>query len=114
MLTGEAIAQIIEHVDVIPLDPRGDIGNIRRRAQNFGTLHDTVARNVGIVLKMAVESCNRLSTELRESAYADASKNQKLAELKVRTKAAMIYAGMVQYKLPAHVYAFLNSREVVE
>ena len=114
MLTGEAIAQILEHVDVIPLDPRGDIGNVRRRAQNFGTLHDTVARNVGIVLKMAVESCNRLSTELRESAYADASKNQRLAELKARTKSAMIYAGMVQYKLPAHVYAFLNSREVVE
>jgi nuclear pore complex protein Nup93 len=99
---------------VIPLDPRGDIGNIRRRAQNFGSLHETVARNVGMLLKMAVESCNRLSIELRESAFADATKVQKLGELKSRTKSAMIYAGMIQYKLPAHIYAYLNSREVAD
>ncbi|KAF8543439.1 Nup93/Nic96-domain-containing protein [Trichophaea hybrida] len=110
----EECLAIIDHVDVIPLDPRADIGNIRRRAQNFGTLHETVARNVGIVLMMAVESCNRLGMELRDSAYADANKVQKLGELKGRTKSAMIYAGMIQYKLPAHVYAFLHSREVAE
>lgn len=85
--------------------------NIRRRAQNFGALHETIARNVGIVLKMAVESCNRLAAELRDSAFADANKAQKLGELKQRTKSAMVYAGLIQYKLPAHVYAFLNSWE---
>jgi nuclear pore complex protein Nup93 len=90
------------------------MGNIRRRAQNFGALHETVARNIGILLKMAVESCTRLIAEIRESPFADANKKQKFGELKARTKSAMIYAGMIQYKLPAHIYAFLNSREVVE
>jgi len=110
----DSCLEIIDRTDVIPLDPRGDIGNIRRRAQNFGSLHETVARNVGMLLKMAVESCNRLSIELRESAFADATKMQKLGELKSRTKSAMIYAGMIQYKLPAHIYAYLNSREVAD
>jgi len=99
---------------VIPVESDADVGSIRRRAQNFGTLHDTVARNVGILLKMTVECCNRLSTELRDSMYADASRNQKINELKTRAKNVMIYAGMIQYKLPAHVYEFINSRDMTE
>ncbi|KAI5798894.1 Nup93/Nic96-domain-containing protein [Geopyxis carbonaria] len=108
----ESCLTIIDRVDVIPLDPRSDVGNIRRRSQNFGSLHETVARNVGILLKMAVECCQKLSVELRDSQYADASKTHKLTELKMRTKSAMMYAGMIQYKLPAHVYAFLTRHDM--
>ena len=99
---------------MIPVESDADVGSIRRRAQNFGTLHDTVARNVGILLKMTVECCNRLTTELRDSMYADASRNQKINELRTRAKNVMIYAGMIQYKLPAHVYEFINSRDMTE
>lgn len=63
---------------------------------------------------MVVECCHRLSAELRDSMFADASRGQKVAELKARTKCAMIYAGMIQYKLPAHVYEFINSRDVTD
>jgi nuclear pore complex protein Nup93 len=73
-----------------------------------------VARNVGVVLKMAVQCCTQLAAELRNSPYSDANKIQKLNELKARTKSAMIYAGMIQFKLPAHIYAFLNQCEVSE
>lgn len=110
----ETTLDIIDRIDVIPLSPHVDMGNIRRRAQNFGALHETVARNVGTLLKIAVECCNRLSADLQRSHYADSNKSQKLEELKARKKSAMIYAGLIQYKLPAHVYAFLNSNEVVE
>ncbi|KAG0133492.1 Nup93/Nic96-domain-containing protein [Tuber indicum] len=110
----ELCLQIIQDVDVIPIEKDADVGSIRRRAQNFGTLHDTVARNVGILLKMTVECCSRLSAELRDSMYADASRSQKLIELKTRAKNVMIYAGMIQYKLPAHVYEFINSRDMTE
>jgi nuclear pore complex protein Nup93 len=99
---------------VVPIERGADVGSIRRRAQNFSSLHETVARNVGILLKMTVECCSRLSAELRESMYADASRSHKLNELKSRAKSVMIYAGMIQYKLPAHVYEFINSRDITE
>ncbi|KAL7276192.1 nuclear pore complex subunit [Rhizina undulata] len=110
----ESCLYTIEGVDVIPLEPRVDVGAVRRRAQNFGALHETVARNVGILLKMAVECCSRIIVEIRESMFADANRLQKLNEMRNRTKSAMIYAGMIQYKLPAHVYEFINSRDVME
>lgn len=97
---------------MIPLSPRADIAAVRRRAQNFGALHETIARNIGTLLIMAVECCAQLSEDLRRSQYTDAAKHQKLQELKGRNKSAMMYAGMIQYKLPANVYQFLNSREV--
>jgi nuclear pore complex protein Nup93 len=71
-----------------------------------------VSRNIGIVLSLAVESCTRLCAELKDSKYTDANKQQKLAELKMRTKSALIYAGMIQFRLPVGVYQFLHSREV--
>ncbi|KAI5838969.1 Nup93/Nic96-domain-containing protein [Morchella snyderi] len=110
----ESCLVTIEGFDVIPLDRRVDVGSIRRRAQNFSTLHETVSRNVGLLLKMVVECCHRLSIDIRNSLFADASRDQKLVELKARTKSAMIYAGMIQYKLPAHVYEFINSRDVTD
>lgn len=63
---------------------------------------------------MVVECCHRLSIDIKNSLFADASRDQKLVELKARTKCAMIYAGMIQYKLPAHVYEFINSRDVTD
>lgn len=99
---------------MIPIEKGADVGAIRRQAQNFASLHETVARNVGILLKMAVECCSRLSAELRDSMFADANRAQKLNELRSRAKSVTIYTGMIQYKLPAHVYEFINSRDITE
>lgn len=112
MSTGLIRKKLIERVEVIPLDARVDVSAIRARAQNFNMLHETVARNVGSLLKMAVECCRRLSQELKDSMYADSNKAQVMDALKAKIKGAMIYAGMIQYKLPADVYSFLNSREM--
>ncbi len=99
---------------MIPLKADADVSSVRRKAQNFGAIPDSVSRNIGTLLKMAVECCSRMTAELRDSAFADASRGGKLAEFKAKTKSAMIYAGMIQYKLPAHVYAYLNSRNISE
>lgn len=95
----EACLKAIQDVDVIPLDREVEMGNIRRKAQNFGSLHETVARNVAILLKMAVDCCGRLAADIKQSPFADAVKARHLAELKAKTKCAMLYAGMIQYKV---------------
>lgn len=91
--------QQIESLDIIPMEPSVEVGAIRKAAQNFGNLHDTVAKNVGMLLKLAVECCAQLAKQLRESPFLDATKVQKVQEYKAKVKCAMIYAGMVQYKV---------------
>lgn len=92
--------QQIESLEVIPVEPSVDVGAIRKTAQNFGNLHETVARNVGMLLKLAVECCHQLVKKLKDSQFSlDATKVQKVQEYRARVKCAMIYAGMVQYKV---------------
>jgi len=91
--------QQIESLDIIPMEPSVEVGAIRKAAQNFGNLHDTVAKNVGMLLKLAVECCAQLAKQLRESPFLDATRMQKVQEYKAKVKCAMIYAGMVQYKV---------------
>ena len=89
------------------MEPRVEVGSIRQTAQNFGSLHDAVARNVGMLLKLAVECCYKLAQRLRDSVFNDATKRQKIDEYRARVKGAMIYAGMVQYKVCSNTYTFL-------
>ncbi|KAF8473165.1 Nup93/Nic96-domain-containing protein [Kalaharituber pfeilii] len=107
----EACLSQIESLDIIPMEPRVEVGAIRKTAQNFGNLHDMVARNVGMLLKLSVECCHQLAKKLKDSPFLDATKMQKLQEYRARVKCAMIYAGMVQYKLPTHVYEFIAHRD---
>lgn len=86
------------------------MGTIRRFAQNFSSLHETVARNVAILLKMAVQCCAVLADELRSSPFGDSVKQQRIGELKNKVKGAMLYAGMIQYKVSLDVVYLLLRR----
>ncbi|KAK9471217.1 Nup93/Nic96-domain-containing protein [Dipodascopsis tothii] len=95
----DCLAEIAK-VNVVPLEAGNDTGSIRRRAQQFGTLNESVARNVPALLVMAMECCVRVTREISKSAFGDASRTQKVGELRAAAKNCMIYAGMIQYRMP--------------
>ncbi|KAF3910446.1 hypothetical protein ABW20_dc0106999 [Dactylellina cionopaga] len=107
----EECLQRIESLDVIPLIRDADIGAIRRRAQNFSTLHETVSRTVPQLLVMSVNCTNKLLTMLRNASFQDAAKEYKIRELSGKGRSALIYAGMIQYKMPPDVYSQMTSME---
>ena len=63
---------------------------------------------MGMLLKLAVECCHQLAKTLKESPFLDATKVQKLQEYRARVKCAMIYAGMVQYKVMIYFFLFFH------
>ncbi|KAF3927539.1 hypothetical protein AA313_de0203385 [Arthrobotrys entomopaga] len=107
----EECLQRIESLDVIPLVRDGDIGAIRRRAQNFSTLHETVSRTVPQLLVMSVNCTNKLLSMLKNASFQDAAKDFKIKELSGKGRSALIYAGMIQYKMPPDVYSQMTSME---
>jgi len=76
-----------------------DIGSIRRRAQNFGSLHETVARNVPNLLVMSVNCANRMVANLREGGFVDATRDWRIKDYSARSRNCILFAGMIQYKV---------------
>ncbi|KAK6341662.1 hypothetical protein TWF696_008731 [Orbilia brochopaga] len=107
----EECLQHIEKLDVIPLLANADIGAIRRRAQSFPTLHETVSRTVPQLLVMAINCTNKLLAMLKNASFQDAAKEFKVNELNGKGRSALIYAGMIQYKMPPEVYSQMTSME---
>ncbi|KAK9454541.1 Nup93/Nic96-domain-containing protein [Dipodascopsis uninucleata] len=101
----------ISRVNVLPMELDNDTGSIRRRAQQFSALDESVARNVPMMLVMAMECCVRVTRQMDSSAYSDASRSKKIGDLRTRAKNCMIYAGMIQYRMPREVYGHLTRME---
>lgn len=81
---------------------------VRYVAQNFGAMHETIARNVGVLLTLTVDCCMTLSEQIQSNPYDDPTRRQVLADLQARLNAVRAYVGMIQYKLPTDVYNYLN------
>ncbi|KAK9477829.1 Nup93/Nic96-domain-containing protein [Lipomyces japonicus] len=107
----EECLENIAKVNVLPVELDNDTGSIRRRAQQFGELDENVARNVPALLVLAMECCLQVTRELDGSAYGDASRSKKTGELRRYAKNCMIYAGMIQYRMPREVYGRLTRME---
>lgn len=100
---------VIDSINVVPIHVTADVGTIRRRAQDFVSLHESTARNVPSLLLMTMTSCAELARNIQESEYNDATRCDRLAELKARSRNCMIYAGMIQYRMPREVYSQLTA-----
>ncbi|KAK9241385.1 Nup93/Nic96-domain-containing protein [Lipomyces kononenkoae] len=107
----EECLQFVESVNVLPMELTNNTGSIRRRAQQFGGLDESVARNVPMLLVLAMDSFVRITRDMDASAYGDATRNKKIGELRTRAKNCMIYAGMIQYRMPREVYGRLTRME---
>ncbi|KAG4305809.1 hypothetical protein PORY_000719 [Pneumocystis oryctolagi] len=104
---------IIEQLNIIPLDCNVDIGAIKKQAQDFVSLHESIARNVSGLLVMSMESLYKLNNKLKMSPFVDSSRNAKLTELRKRAKSVMIYAGMIQYRMSSEIYSHISRLDVM-
>lgn len=103
-----ALAQI-EELDILPFS---DEISARKKAQEFTTLDDQLIRNIPNLLIMTMSCISHLINDLNKSDYKSVAKTQQINALKSVSKNCMIYAGMIQYKMPRETYSTLIRLDV--
>ncbi|KAL3233616.1 Nucleoporin NIC96 [Nakaseomyces bracarensis] len=99
----------VEDLDILPFTGGQ---TIRRKAQEFSTLNANIMKCIPNLLVMTMTSISKLIHSLRESSFASVSIAQQISSLKTVAKNCMIYAGMIQYKMPREVYSVLIDLDV--
>ncbi|ANB14289.1 linker nucleoporin NIC96 [Sugiyamaella lignohabitans] len=105
--------QEVDNTGILTLSPQADIAVVRRRAQQFVGLHESIARNVPSLLVMVMQCLVNESQALNDSAYSNSGRANNIAELRIRARNCMTYAGMIQYRMPREVYSQLTSLEIL-
>lgn len=100
-----------ESTGILSLSPNAGVGEVRRRAQQFSGLDESIARNVPTLLVMVMQCCVEISHHLNESEYSNNARATTLMDLKAQARNCMIYAGMIQYRMPREVYSQLTALE---
>lgn len=101
--------QQIENLDLVPFV---DELSSRKKAQEFSNLNEHIIRNIPNLLIMTMSCISNLVNQLNLSEYQSSSKQQQIQALKRVAKNCMIYAGMIQYRMPRETYSTLINLEV--
>ncbi|SCU98098.1 LAMI_0F13014g1_1 [Lachancea mirantina] len=101
--------ELIEEVDLIPF---ADESSCRTKAQEFSTLHPEVLKVISNLLIITMSCISHIVDQLKRSDYPSVAKEEQSAALRKVAKNCMIYAGMIQYKMPRETYSILINFEV--
>jgi nuclear pore complex protein Nup93 len=105
MIANWAVAlDLIASLDIVPVNSRGDVALIRQAAHRFGQMHENLQQVVPALLLWTIEACSRQSAELKRGGWEDGTRKEVAQEVANKAKSSMMYAGMVQYRLPPQVY----------
>ncbi|KAG7799306.1 hypothetical protein KL929_001383 [Ogataea haglerorum] len=113
----------IETLNVIPCSATMELEKIRAKSQELKTISEDITKNVPNLLVIEMSCIAQLFYELSQGydsnvlklpqiSAQNASKEDKLVSLRQMSRNCMIYAGMVQYKMPREVYTTLINLEV--
>lgn len=109
----DACLKEIDNTGILSLSSQADIGTVRRKAQQFSGLQESIARNVPLILVMVMQCCVNIAHSFKESEYSNAGRIAKMEELRNCARNCMIYAGMIQYRMPREVYSQLTNLEAL-
>lgn len=101
---------ILEQLNIVPLD--GDLVTIIRRAEESKDLDEAILRNFDTLLLTTMNILYKIHTALKESPYGDASRQQKMNDIRKKARALMMYAGMLRYRLSGDTYSHLTRLDV--
>lgn len=107
----ERCLQVVHATNIITLDPNADTSLVRRRAQEFVMLHQSVARNVPSLLVMVMECSANIAGIIRESYYTNEGREARIKDMRGIARNCMVYAGMIQYRMPREVFIRLSTLE---
>ncbi|SCU81072.1 LANO_0B01904g1_1 [Lachancea nothofagi CBS 11611] len=104
--------QTLEKVEEIDLIPFVDEASSRRKAQEFSSLSPEITKSIPNLLIITMTCVSKIVESLNHSEYQSLAKTQQVEALKRLAKNCMIYAGMIQYRMPRETYSILINLEV--
>ncbi|KAJ1921877.1 nuclear pore complex subunit [Mycoemilia scoparia] len=102
----ELALSIIQSTGLIPLDD--DINETTRKSEQIRNLDPTIIRNFPDILLLTMDVLSRLYSGLKESSYPDSTKQANMDKLRRSAHGLMVFAGMIQFRMPPDTFARLN------
>ncbi|KAJ3194732.1 hypothetical protein HK101_002013 [Irineochytrium annulatum] len=96
---------------IVPLQP--DMMVVTRMSEDFKAYDESVARSLPQVLVTALRTIAGLFKSLKDAKYADAGRLARMQELRDMGRAIILFAGSIQYRIPADVLRLLNRLNVM-
>jgi nuclear pore complex protein Nup93 len=106
----ESALLTLERLDILPLEP--DMTLVQRKVDQFRGIDETVARIVPDILVAAMKCIERLYLALANGRAAG-NRESLRQDLQGKAKSLLMFAGCVQYRIPAEVFATLNRLDVM-
>ncbi|KAJ2238018.1 nuclear pore complex subunit [Coemansia sp. RSA 485] len=107
----ENALQLIESTQLLPLNEVG-AAEAGHYAERVKMLDDAITRNFALILVSAMDTLAKLYAGLRESSFMDNVKQSGMLELRKKARCLMVFAGMIQFRMPSDTYAKLNRMDV--
>ncbi|KAJ2095376.1 nuclear pore complex subunit, partial [Coemansia sp. S142-1] len=108
----EEALEVIESTNLLPLGANGDVSAATRHAEQVRTLDDAITRNFSLILLTTMETLTRIYAGLKESPYLDGIKQANMQQLRRKARGLMVFAGMIQFRMPSDTFAKLNRMDV--
>lgn len=103
----------IEELDILPVNANSDLGSTRLKAEELAYLNESLLRNVPNLLIITMTCVAHKNEQINNSAFNGSIKEEKLKELRLIAKNCVVFAGMVQYKMPRETFSLLIGLEAL-
>lgn len=94
----------MKQLDILPFTDEVDA---RKKSQEFSILNEYIIKCIPNMLIITLTCINKLINQFSQSEYHSELKAQQIKSLKNIARNCMIYAGMIQYKMPRETYSKL-------
>jgi len=98
---------VIQSINILPLQAQGDVNVIRTVAQNFASKPPVVARNVGDLMMWTILCCGKQRDRLRANEWENDTNKQTSESLLLAAQDLMVFAGLIRFRLPPKVFDVL-------
>ncbi|KAJ9106083.1 hypothetical protein QFC21_001223 [Naganishia friedmannii] len=95
----------IEDSRVLPLD--SDVPGISRSADQFKNVDDNITRKIDLILVLTMNSLYELHQQKKSEVYGGAARQEAMQSLRRKSRALMMFAGMLRYRMHSETYAQL-------
>lgn len=109
----EAALQVLYSLGLLP--EFMNVHEIQKRANAFQELDESVARAMPNMMMTASQALHKLYTKAQErhASFDAAMQQSQLSAIRERSKALLMFAGLIQYRIPGDIFAKMNRLDVM-
>ena len=109
----DAALQVLYSLDILPQSL--DMSHIQLKANAFHELEDTIARVMPHVMITATQSLYKLYRAAvdRSNTFEASVRKTQTEAIRQRSKSLLVFAGLIQYRIPGDIFAKMNRIDVM-